>query len=56
MALGDRYKNGRGHSIYDNVSGGEMWIVNDEDPAKIGQGFENFFLSFLCHGHCSILN
>ena len=35
----DRYRAGRGNSIYDNVNG-EMWLINDEDPAKIGQGFE----------------
>jgi len=34
-----RDRKGRGHSIHDNVSG-EMWIINDEDPEKIGQGFE----------------
>ena len=33
----DRYRNGRGNSIYDNVNG-EMMIVADEDPEKIGQG------------------
>ena len=37
---GDRYRDGRGNSIHDNVSGGEMWVFNDEDPEKIGQGFE----------------
>jgi hypothetical protein len=36
----DRYRNGRGNSIHDNVSGGEMWVINDEDYAKIDQGFE----------------
>ncbi len=36
----DRYRNGRGNSIYDNVSGCEMMIVADEDPEKIGQGYE----------------
>ena len=31
MALkGDRV--GRGNSIYDNVAGGEMWFINDENP------------------------
>ena len=39
VVKGDRYRDGRGHSIYDNVNG-EMWIVNDEDPEKIDQGFE----------------
>lgn len=24
----DRYKVGRGRSIHDNVSGGEMWVIN----------------------------
>ena len=36
----DRYKVGRGRSIHDNVSGGEIWVINDEDPDKIGLGFE----------------
>lgn len=36
---GDRYRVGRGGSIHDNVSG-ETWIINDEEPEKIGQGFE----------------
>ena len=31
---------GRGNSIYDNASGGEIWVINDEDPDKINQGFE----------------
>ena len=35
---GDRYKVGRGRSIHDNVSGGEIWVINDEDPEKIAQG------------------
>ena len=38
--VGDRYRVGRGNSIYDNVSGGEIWVINDEDPDKIHQGFE----------------
>lgn len=39
MVVGDRV--GRGNSIYDNVSGGgEIWVINDEDPEKIHQGFE----------------
>ena len=38
MVLGDRV--GRGNSIYDNVSGGEIWVINDEDPDKIDQGYE----------------
>ena len=37
---GDRYRVGRGRSIHDNITGGEMWIIDDEDPQKIGQGFE----------------
>ena len=37
VVKGDRYKVGRGRSIHDNVSGGEIWIINDEE---IGQGFE----------------
>ena len=36
----DRYKVGRGRSINDNITGGERWIINDEDPEKINQGFE----------------
>ena len=40
LVKGDRYKVGRGRSIHDNVSGGEMWIIHDEDPEKIHQGFE----------------
>ena len=36
---GDRYKVGRGRSIHDNVNG-EMWVINDEDPEKIDQGYE----------------
>lgn len=24
----------------DNVGLGEIWVINDEDPAKINQGFE----------------
>ena len=39
VVKGDRYRAGRGHSIYDNMSG-EMWIMNDEDPANLDQGFE----------------
>ena len=35
-----RDRKGRGHSIYDNVVGGEIWIINDEDPEKIGRGKE----------------
>ena len=38
LVKGDRYKVGRGRSIHDNVTGREMWIINDEDPEK--QGFE----------------
>ena len=30
MVVGDR--KGRGHSIYDNVVGAAMWIINDENP------------------------
>ena len=30
-----RDRAGRGHSIYDNVRSGEIWIINDEDPEKI---------------------
>ena len=36
--VGDRA--GRGHSIYDNVVGGEMMIINDENPEAIVQGKE----------------
>ena len=36
--VGDRVD--RGNSIYDNVAGGEIWVINDEDAAKIDQGFE----------------
>ena len=25
----DRYKVGRGRRSHDNVSGGEMWVIND---------------------------
>ena len=42
LVKGDRYKVGRGRSIHDNVTGGEMWIINDEDPEKIGQGKETY--------------
>ena len=45
LIKGDRA--GRGHSIYDNVSG-EMMIVNDEDPAKIEQGFETCAVLIKC--------
>ena len=45
--IGDRYKNGRGNSIYDNING-EMMIVNDEDPAKIDQGFETCAVLVKC--------
>ena len=34
----DRDRVGRGNSIYDNITGGEMWIINDENPEAIGQG------------------
>ena len=27
-----RDRAGRGRSIYDNVVGGEMWMINDENP------------------------
>ena len=40
IEIRDRYKVGRGNSIHDNVSGGEIWVINDEDPEKIDQGFE----------------
>ena len=41
-------KEGRGHSIYDNITGGEMWIVNDEDPDKIDQGYETCAVLIKC--------
>ena len=31
----DRYKVGRGRSIHDNVTGGDMWFINDERRSEI---------------------
>ena len=40
LVKGYRDRVGRGSSIYDNITGGEMWIINDENPEAIGQGKE----------------
>ena len=37
-----------GHSIHDNITGGEIWVVNDEDPEKIDQGYETCVVLHKC--------